>query len=854
MNKSRLLKVLIILFLYLPASAAIRPAMTAFNAGEVSPLMLLRYNFQKYNNACQTLQNMLPLSQGPVTRRPGLKYIADVNDHDKEVWLGSFEFAKTDAYALEWGYHYMRVYRNGGQVLSGANPYEITTPFEESELSDIQYVQLADVMYIVDGNDPPQELTRTGHASWTIADVGYEDGPFMDENITATEITPSGTTGSITLVADANIWTADHVGALWQIGHRRAQASINGILDANESSSQISCYGDYDLNVQGTWEGTVTLERSFDSNATWESVGYSQYNKDSAINEDYAGSEDEDGVLYRVTMTEYVSAGSATYNFNVLDYIDYGIVEITAFTDANEVTATVLSDLTDTAATAKWSEGYWSDENGWPQTVEFHEFRLFYGGSTSYPQTIWATRTDDYDNMTEGTTDSHALIHTLPGQNPIQWMRSHTYLMIGTLGGAGRLGQEDEAMTPTTVPIYRHQSTDGSAYMQAVMASDAILYVERGGQKIREFVYVLEQDRFVSPDMSELAEHITGDGIVDIAYQSRPDSTLWCIRDDGNILSMTYNRRQDVLAWAMHVTDGDAESVTVIPGTDEDEVWFVINRTIDGNTKRYIEQMQPRDWGTDNADCFFIDSGLTFDGGDAVNMSAVTQADPGVVTVSTWPTDGDGTNLGDGDQVKIVSVVGMTELNSNIYSISDPNVTDKTFALRNSADTADVNSVGYTAYVSGGTVQRFEKNFSGFDHLEGETVSVLADGSSQTDTTISSGTFAINVWANKVHAGLPFNSILETMPIVIDTQEGSIASRRKQVTQVDINFYESLGTKYGVEGDTDDVFDETSLVSDWKALTFQHGLVREATIYLEQVKPYPLTIRGIIPKLSVFER
>lgn len=851
------MKRLLILFLFSSmAVAQLTPGIVSFNAGEVSPFMEDRIDFEKRNQACRTLQNMFVMAEGPAERRPGTKYIAETKSSGT-ARLISFEYSKTDSYILELGDLYMRVYRNGGQVLSGGFAYEVVTVFEDSELFELQYVQDADTMYIVHPNHPPQVLTRSAHTSWTIADHDIENGPFLPENTTTdSNITPSATTGSITLNSSENIFQSTHVGALWRISHRKEETAINGVLDANESSSTISIGDDYDYNIQGTWEGTVTLERSFDSGSTWEAV-YTRYNKSSSINEDFSEEETEDGATYRVTMSGFVS-GSATYNLALRNYMHNGYVTITAYTDGNTVTATVLSDLGGTTATDKWAEGSWSDYRGWPQTVEFHEQRLCFGGSTSYPQTFWASGTDttgDYNDFLEGDLDDDAFTFVLPGQNPIQWMLSQEYIMMGTLGGAGRLGDEDEPLTPTT-PDYRSQSRAGSANIQALLANDATLYVERGGRKIREFVYSLERDRFVAPDLTVLSRSITGDGIVDIAFQARLDPVLWCVTEDGTMACMTYLREQNVVAWYDHVTDGSFESVSVIPGSDEDEVWVVVNRTINGSTKRYVEQFQPQEWASQE-DCWFTDSALEWDGGDAVNITGITKASPAVVTVDAWPTDGDGTNIGDGNQVQILSVVGMTEIDG-IYTMDDANVTAKTFSLNDSGNSVDINSVGFTTYTSGGTVQGFENTFANLDHLEGETVTVFGDSGPAGTGTVSSGQVELSDWYNHVIIGLPYTSILETLPISFEGRSGSVAPYDKQIYQVSIDFYQTLACAFGADStDTEDIsFVDTTttqfpLFTGYKHIPFVHGYWDKAVVYLTTASPTPLTVRSITPRLRV---
>lgn len=824
-----------------------------------------RSDFIKYKSGCRTLENMFVFSQGPVTRRPGTKYIATVRDSTDETRIISFEQSKTDTYVLELDDGYTRMFRNGGQVLDPVNPYEIATPWDANDLFELQYVQSSNTMYIVHPNHPPQELTRSAHATWTISDFDIETGPFLAENIDITEdVNSTAVTGTVTLNSNFQMFDDDeHVGSLWRISHEVDSNSISSILDANESSATLATFGDFVFYTEGTWTGYVALERSDDDGSTWTEVSAGSAYSNNDNNIDYPGSEDESGITYRATMSQYAS-GTCTYHLWVHSHVHDGVVKITAVTDPNTATATVLSALSSTDSTSLWSEGAWSDYRGWPETVEFHEERLIFGGSASYPQTIWfsaiADDVEDYNDFTEGVDDDDAFIYVLPGQNPIQWLLSQNYIMIGTLGGAGRYGDEKEPLTPTT-PEYRTQSTDGSAYIQAVMAGDAILYIERGGTKVREFVYNLERDRFVAPDMTILAEHITGQGIVEIAYQSRPDSVLWCVLNDGDIATMTYQRDHEVVAWTLQITEGDYESVAIIPGTDEDEVWVVVKRTIDGTVYRYVEQFQPRDWGTDQTDCYFVDSGLSFDGGDAVNITAITKADPAVVTVSTWPADGAGTDLADGDEVLITGVGGMTEVNDNIYTIDDANSVALTFSLNDSANVGDVNSVDFTTYTTGGTAQRFEKNFSGLLHIEGEEAAVFTDGNPHQNLNVISSKVQIAEWANKVLVGIPYTSVFETLPLVFDTQAGSTSSMDKRIINVSIDFYQTLGASYGVDADhltgidfsSDEADDPIPLYSGWKECYFPSGSYKKATVYIETSQAVPLTIRSLEPFMEIIE-
>jgi len=847
MNKivTKIFTILFIILFILGGATAfglLTPAINKFNAGEVSPLMLARNDFAKYLNSCNQLQNMIVRSQGPVSRRPGTKFIATTKDNE-EVRLIPFEFSKSDTYTLEFGNLYMRAFRNGGQVLdANDDPYELTTTFTTAELADIQFVQSADIMWLVHPDHEVQELTRTGHTSWTLTDEDLITGPFINRNTTDTTITPSATTGSITLTASAAIFEANDVGSIWQISTIVDNNSVSGSFTSEANSTTVSVLKtqNYIFLTHFTWTGTVILQRSYDDGSTWRDVVTRAYKDNGNLDYSPDGGEKVAEALYRVRMNAYTS-GTLYYNFEALTVELDGVVEITAYTSTKVVTGTVKSTLGNATATTEWAEGYFGKKHGWPETVVFHGERLAYGGNEDYPQTIWMSQTGDYNNFTAGTLAADAVIYSLPGQNPIQWMASQDFLFTGTLGGAGKLGgnSPQDAISAEELPTYRSQTYTGSAAVQAVIADDQILFVERGSRRLREFAFSIEHDKYVSPDLTLLAEHITESGIKEIAYQERPESILWCVRDDGVLLSFTYKRAQEVIAWARHVTDGTVESVAVIPGDEEDEVWLIVNRTIGGATKRYVEQLQPFDWGTDQTNMWFVDSGLQFDGGPSVLITKITQADPAVVTMSSYPVDGDGDDLEDGDQVQIRSVAGMTEVNDKIYTISNENTSAKTFELRDSTDAVDINSIGFTKYTSGGTSQRMENTFGGLSHLEGKTVSMLVDGGTVADELVAASSITIDRWANNVVAGLPYTSILETMPIVFNGQTGNAMARIKAIRKVTFDFYKTLGVEYGVDADNlrpinfqtteTPLSDAVPLFTGKKPVTFQHGYERQST-------------------------
>ena len=222
--------------------------------------------------------------------------------------------------------------------------------------------------------------------------------------------------------------------------------------------------------------------------------------------------------------------------------------------------------------------------------------------------------------------------------------------------------------------------------MQAILANDAIIYVQKGAKRVREFIYSEERKGFLSPDLTYLASHIAGSGtIVDMAFQQSPDSVLWAVRSDGVLLSLTYQKTYGVVAWARHPIDGEVESVAVIPGipgSTEDEIWISVKRNIDGTEARYIEYFKPRDFGADQKDCFFVDCGLTWEGEAAQKITGATAADPVVITI-------EGHTFSNDQIVKISHVAGMTELNNQHYMVKNAGADDFELYLEDGTDGVD---------------------------------------------------------------------------------------------------------------------------------------------------------------------
>jgi hypothetical protein len=562
------------------------PIQTSFNAGELAPQLRGRVDLEKYRAGCETLVNFLPQIYGTARKRPGTRFVEEVKDSSKKSRLISFEFSTTQAYVLEFGDNTLRFFANGGIVVSGGVPYEIASPYSHTELSDIDYAQSADVVYLAHPNHPPYKLSRFGPTNWTLAKVTFDWPPFNEENVTPATIIASGVTGNITLTASTGLFTANDVGSYFRFAEILASK--------------------YDLWEPGKSITSGNL-RQYDGNL-YEATSTGTTGGRPPIHTE--GTESDGAVNWA-----FLNDGA-------------GYAEITSFVSATVVNATVRKRLPGIALTntTKWSEGAWSINNGYPRTVTFYEDRLWFAGSSSRPQTLWASTSGDYENHQYGTNDDDALNYTINTQdmNTIQWLAPTKVLAIGTSNEEFVLSatQLSDPVTPTNVRI-TPQTTFGSAQgIRPLRIANAVLFLQRASRKVREFIYNFNTDSYTAQNLTLLSEHITGTGIVDVTYSQEPNQIVWAACGCGTLVGMTYERAEEVIGWHRHTLNGAVESIASIPhwDGDQDVLWMVVRRTINGQTKRHIEYMEK--YYTDE-DAFYVNSGLSYDGSPISSLSGL---------------------------------------------------------------------------------------------------------------------------------------------------------------------------------------------------------------------------------------
>ena len=489
------------------------------------------------------------------------------------------------------------------------------------------------------------------------------------------------------------------------------------------------------------------------------------------------------GTTGSVNITASASTFAATDVGRLVSFSS-GRAKITGFTSATVVAATTQVDFANTNAVTDWKLGAFSGTTGHPSCVSFFEQRLVFAGTLAEPQTLYFSKSGDYENMTTGTNADDAMVYTIASNqvNRIRYLKSVRTLLVGTSGGEFTVSADgtDAAITPTNIVI-KKQSSYGTANVDAQPAGNSILFLQKAKRKIRELSYNFDTDGYVAPDLTILNDIVTKSGINEMAYQQEPDSILWCVRDDGILAGLTYQRSEAVIAWHRHKLGGTfgtgstatgygvVESVASISGQlTEDDFYVIVKRTINGATKRYVEAFAPFDFDeTDATDFRFADSHLTYSG------SATT-------------------------------------------------------------------------------------TLSGLAHLEGQTVSVLADGATHADKVVSSGQITLDRSATKAVVGLAYDSVLQTMRIEGGAAEGTSQGKTKRISKVVLRLFETVGVKVGPSLSNLETipFRTTSsqmnnpvdtLLAGDKEIEFRDDYNTDGFIFVKQDQPLPLSVLAIYP-------
>ena len=561
----------------------------AFTGGEISGEVASRVDLEKYQLALLTAENAIIRPYGPVYKRPGSIYAGRMKYDDRAEILVRFEYSVEVSYLLEFGDRYIRIWRDGVRL-----PFELETPFVPDDLRNLRFVQSVDVMYICSGNHPVKKLSRYSEQDWRLTDIAWTRQAYGDVNTDEeAKITPSGRTGDIQLTAAKDVFTADCIGETMKIEQyvNGETVTYNGSGTANSGTIQIG--KQWKIITHGTWSGKISVQQSLDNGSTW--VDLRTYTSSNDYNPTESGDVDE----YCLMRIHVEISGSVRADLSAYPYRHEGYVTITGVTDAQHASARVGKMLGGLEATADWYWGAWSRTNGYPRCAAFFQDRLCFGGNKKYPQRLWMSRSGDYENFgvekESGTvTDDSAVTADLLSRQAysISHMDVGNDLVIFTDGNTWTIAGS-ETVKPTNITP-KNQENYGCSNVPPLRVGNRIIYVQRRGAIVRDTGYSYEADGYVGADLTLLAKHLVrGRAIVSAAYAQEPDSLVYFVTDDGQLLCLTYVMDQKVYAWSHFVTDGKYKAVCAVSSGNTDRIYVIVERSINGKTVRYLEYFAP---------------------------------------------------------------------------------------------------------------------------------------------------------------------------------------------------------------------------------------------------------------------
>ncbi len=837
-------------------------AQRSFAGGEIAPSLYARTDREKYATGLRKCRNFIVQKHGGVVNRPGTPFVAETKDSSRVARLIRFHFNDDQTYALEFGHLYMRIHKNGAPLTiatpaawvtatvyalaalvsrggvnyyctaahtSGAltepgvganwatvwyaltgNIYEIPTPYTDVNLMHLQVVQSADVMTITSRSYAPRNLSRLGETSWTLALVAF--GPTIQPPTNFTRasgglISPEVTRWAITAVSAAT-----------------GEESLIATTQAN---------------IVGDPANAAVL--------TWTaSTGAAKYN------------------LYRELGSTGYSGYSGTGTYGLFG----STTSSTTFSDTGPTAMPVNYEI----APPRVSQN--ADFNAldeYPAAVNYYQQRRLFAGSSLNPETVWGSRIDEFGNFATSIPMrvDDAIEFRLIGKqvNEIRHLLDLDPLFIFTSGGEFVVhGDEAGIILPTEINARQFSYHGIHEYLDPLVVGAVPIFVQARGGSIRKLV---KDEGARGADLTLYAKHlIRGHSIVDWDYAEMPNSVVYAVRSDGKLIALTFIPEDEVWGWHWHDTDGEFENVVTVPEGDEDAVYVIVKRTINGSVKRYVERFASRHF-TDIEDAVFMDSALTYDGWNTgAETVTITGGTDWIHTeLLTVTRSVGGFVAGDVGNIVIVTLLDSDGVETARARIVISEYVSSTVVRGYPEETVPAGLRG----VARTTWARAVDVVTGLSHLEGKAVSVFADGyvvaspnnEAYPAVTVAAGSAALPKPYAKIHVGLPYISDLETLDIDM-SDRGTIKDRFILVNRVGLFVEDSRGIWVGqpdqptaaaplngmqeYKSRSDENYgNPVALKTDNIEVNIESGWTGNGRVLVRQVDPLPLSILSVMP-------
>lgn len=578
--------------------ASVLESQLSFAAGEVSKELWARRDLAKRQTAIKRGENVVVMVEGGLKRRSGTRFVIELKDESRPGGFIPFRFSKADAYMLVFNAGVMRVHRNGGVIESVPGTiYEMAQPYGDADLPRMRFQGITDTIFITCPGHPVRRLVRNGHAAWTLDIYVPEKPALQPQNVTGTTIQASAASGGGTLIASAGLFEPAHVGSIWRLDE--SALDLVPLWKANEVVT---------LGDRRRWQGRVY---------------------------EVTDPATDTGPNPPTHLEGDARSGGGNTGWRFL-HSGYGYVLITAVADSTHAIYTIVGgqripESVVDYPTKRWFEAAWSNVagRGFPDRISYIDLRLIFGRG----DLVWMTRPGDlYDFEIDQNEGSALVVRLSPpeGELPdIEWISASGIIVVGCSGSEWILRGPSpyDALTIANLrPIADKQ--EGSAPHRPARVDGGIMFISN----TRRDLFFVEFDRLaeaLAPRLTtEFARHILRGKASELAWQRAPHRLVWVAGQDGKLVTLTFRPGQEVVGWTRQpMRNGFVETVSVIPGQEasDDEVWMIVRRTIAGQTRRYVEQLQPFFEAIDEDEptavgSWFVDSGLSFNFADPVSV------------------------------------------------------------------------------------------------------------------------------------------------------------------------------------------------------------------------------------------
>ena len=882
---------------------------TSFNGGELSPTLEGRVDLAKYANGCAKMENFFPLVPGGALKRSGTRFVKEVKTSANATRLIPFEFGTTQAYILEFGNLYMRVYKDGGAVIeatkaisattrdtpvavttathgyttgdeiyiagtgipaldgkfwvitvtgvttftldgstdpgststtgTSARVFTLVTTYTTASLDAIQFAQSADILYLAHPDFLPRKLTRTAHDAWTLEVIVFDFAPFSPTNVDDTKlVTASAATGTgITLTADSALFTSSMVDGEFRLAE---------IVGSNH----------------GQWEGATT-NTQYTGTTVAETTGTAYFGGNVYIL-DSKNSQSKSGTSAPIHETGIESDGR--WDWEYLHSGD-GYVTITAVdADGYRATANVIKRLPASVVSADKVISGATAANPVVVTATGHGFEN--GDKVWIQDVVGMVEINDLEFTVAGKTTNNFQLSGIDGSAYTAYgsagiavkLQTHRWSHGAWTGRNGyprsvtffedRLWWAGTAGDPQT--LWASQTGDYENHKVVDLDESALIFTINTDQ-----VNVIEWinsgkvltigtagGEFICSASSETEALVPGNVRVvrHSTYGSKP--AVSPVRIEQSLLFAQRSGRK-----LRELTFDDAVNAYVAP-----DMTVLADHVTLGSIKRLAFQQEPnRILWTMLADGDL--AAFTYDRAQQVtawHRHTVGGTNTKVESIAVIPHP-------DGDQDQLWMIVSRTI-----------NGATKRYIEYLSPDWLRSNALTAAFFVDCGLTYEdtATTTITGLEHLEGESVTILANGATHPNKTVSSGAITLDVASSVVHIGLSYSSTLQTMRIEAGAADGTAQGKTKRITNIVLRLDQTgSGLLYGPT-DTDADMDELHLRDsldpmdagiplfdgDTEILSWPEGYEQLGRVTLKHTSPLPCTVTAIMPQLNTQDR